>query len=351
MRRSATEEGGVRTHRSVVVLALMLSAAGTAVAQSNAGEIRGLVTDTVGNPLQGASIRLQGTATQQFSNAAGRFLFANMPAGRYRLRASRIGAEPALDSVVVERGRTTQVRFSLRLIPIETDTLPPRFARGTRPDTAPSERETLDLVSRVARLPVLRVHPPGQGRRELRLWVGGGIGIPEDLIRLTIDGERVQGQVVRYVIQTLPDREVDPRWRAFMDSVPDWLRHTFGCGEVSTDTLRHSGAQQGYRSELVAVCTSHYPREPDWRALLRELEAHQVWTLPDESELPSIANVVSVDGGGVTVEAWDGGRYHTYTYGLSESIPTPERRDAGAIHRTLIAFLTRLHDDLHPRKQ
>jgi len=171
--------------------------------------------------------------------------------------------------------------------------------------------------------------------------MGGGIAIPMTLIRLTIDGDRVHGEVIRWMIQSIPERDENPRWRAFMDSVPGWLRRDFGCGRVATDTLHFPGAQKAYQNELVAVCTSRYRREPDWRGLLRELEAHQVWTLPDASELPSLANIVSVDGGGVTVEAWDGVRYHTYTFGNADLIPAPEARDADAIQRILIAFLTR----------
>ena len=133
-----------------------------------------------------------------------------------------------------------------------------------------------------------------------------------------------------------------------MDSIPDWLRRDFGCGDIATDTLRYPGAQAGYQNQLTAVCTARYPHEPDWRALLRELEAYHVWTLPDETELPSLANIVSVDGGGITVEAWDGRRYHSYSFGDTNLIPAPEAHEAEAIQKALIAFLTRLYYDLHP---
>jgi hypothetical protein len=335
--------------KRITLVALAFTATGALEAQSASGAIRGTVTDTAGTPLAGVTVRIEPTEIRRVSDRTGEFLFDRMTPGRYRLRATMVAARPALDSVVIRAGDTTRIRFVLQQIPFVVETLPPRYARGARPDTAPSESETLDLVARVGRIPVLRAHPPTGGRREIRLWLGGGIAIPMDLIRLTIDGNRVRGEVVRYVVHTLPDRDVDSRWRAFMDSIPDWLRGTFGCGPVATDTLQYPGAQAGYQKQLVAVCTSRYPREPDWRALLGELEAHQVWTLPDNSELPTIANVVSVDGGGVTAEVWNAGRYHSYSYGATELIPAPEARDGAAIHRALIAFLTRLHYELHPR--
>jgi hypothetical protein len=337
--------------RLTLLTLLLLTFAGTGAlgAQLRPGAIRGIVTDSAGMPMTAVTLRISGTETRQLSNGKGEFLFDRVAPGRYWLRASLIGAQPASDSVVVRAGDTTRVRFVLHQIPFVVETLPPRWAGGARPDTAPSDTETIDRVARVGKIPLLRAHPPTGRRREIRFWLGGGIAIPETLIRLMIDGQRVRGEVIRYLGETLPDREANPSWRAFMDSVPDWLRRDFGCGEVATDTLHYPGAQAGYQQELAAVCRSRYPHEPDWSALLRELEGYHVWTLPDESELPRLANIVSTDGGGVTVEAWDGRRYHSYSFGDTNLIPAPEAREAESIQKALIAFLTRLYYDLHPR--
>jgi hypothetical protein len=340
---------GLRHHarRATIALIASFTASGAATAQSQPGSIRGVVIDTAGKPVQGATVGVNGRSARKLTNARGEFVLDSVPAGRQVVRVSMIAAYPQIDTVVVEAASVLDRRYTLRRMPPPPlETLPPRYARGARPDTAPREAEAIDLAARVARLPQLRARPPMPPRRELRLWSGGGIAIPMNLIRLTIDGDRVHGEVIQWLIQTVPDRDVDPKWRTFMDSVPNWLRRDFGCGRVATDTLHFPGAQKGYENELVAVCTSRYRREPDWRGLLRELEAHQVWTLPDASELPSLANIVSLDGGGVTVEAWDGARYHTYTFGNVGLIPAPEARDAGAIQRILVAFLTRIHGDL-----
>jgi hypothetical protein len=335
----------------ITLLPLTFAATGALGAQPRQGVIRGIVTDSAGMPMTAVTLRISGTEIHQVSNAKGEFLFDRVAPGRYLLRASLIGAHPAGDSVVVRAGDTTHIRFVLQQIPFVAETLPPRWARGARPDTAPSEKETLDLVARVGKLPLLRARPPAGGRREIRFWLGGGIAIPETLIRLTLDGTLVRGEVIRYLEQTLPDRDANPSWRAFMDSVPDWLHRDFGCGDVATDTLHYPGAQAGYQKQLAAVCTVRYPHEPDWRALLQELEGYHVWTLPDESELPRLANVVSTDGGGVTVEAWDGQRYHSYSFGDTNLIPAPEAHEAEAIQKALIAFLTRRYYDLHPPPQ
>ena len=328
---------------------LAQSVPGTTGAQEAVGTITGVVVDTAARRLSGATIRISGTDSRRLSDRDGVFTFERLRPGTYRIVALRLGAMIVSDSVVVRAGDTTRVRFTLREVPFTPETIPPKFARGTRPDSAPHETETLDLIARVGRFPVLRANPPKRGR-ELRLWRGGGIAIPYTLVRIAIDGERVDGEVIRYLTQTLPDRDVNPSWRAFMDSVPAWLHSAFACGHVLTDTLHFPGAQRGYQNKLVAVCTSRYRHDPGWRELLRELEAHHVWTLPDASELPSIGNIVSLDGNGLTVEAWDGRRYRSYGYGSTEWIPAPEAKDGGEIQRILLAFLKRNREIASPAR-
>jgi hypothetical protein len=258
-----------------------------------------------------------------------------------------LGRLPAGDTVVVRSGETTWVKLVLRQPPVRVETLPPRMTMGTRPDTAPGETATIDLVARVGGLSRLRPQPTNPAQRELRIWVGGGIGIPMQLLRITRDGARVRGEEILWLVQTLPDRSVDERGRAFMDSVPGWLRRQFHCGRVATDTIHIPGGQSGYQNQLIAVCRVQFTREPDWRAVLAELERHNVWSLPDASELPRVVerragyeDVVVMDGVGVTVEAWNGSRYRAYTIGNPDQQPFPEYRDAWAILRLVITFPT-----------
>ncbi|MBW8770982.1 MAG: carboxypeptidase regulatory-like domain-containing protein [Gemmatimonadetes bacterium] len=316
-------------------------AAPVAAAQHAAsGVLRGDVTDTAGVALQGARVGLPGIGLATRSDARGHFAIANVHPGRYELVASMIGRMPVGDSIVVRSGETTWVKLVMRQPPVRVETLPPRVARGTRPDTAPAGAETIDRIARVARLPALRPRPADTSQRELRIWLAGGRGIPMQLLRITNDGGQVRGEVILWLVQTIPDRKVDPEWRAFIDSVPTWLRDTFHCGRVSTDTTRSRD-----RDELVAVCRVQFGREPDWRAALVELERHHVWNLPDASELPvevtrreGDEDVVILDGVGVTVETWNGTRYRAYTIGNPDRQPFPEYRDAWAILRLVVAF-------------
>ena len=343
MRCSRTEPAS-RSRRWSAALALIASgvAFSAAGAQQGKGSIRGVVTDTAGRPMVTATVAIHGTDRwRQLTNGRGEFTLDSVPAGRHVVRLSLIGAYPQLDTVDVEAGRSIERRYAMRMMPLAPpETLPPRYARGARPDTAPDEAELLDGAARMAGLPLLRQQRAGSRHRELRLWYGGGIAIPYSLIRITIDGDRVQGEVHRWLEDVITPRHDDPRWKAFIDSVPTWLQSKFGCGPVATDTLRYGD------DLLVAVCESRFRQEPDWRGLLRELEAHRVWTLPDESELPTLANIINIDGGGVTVEAWNGTRYHTYEIGGVSPVVGPEAREGEAIQRILIAFLNRTHADL-----
>jgi hypothetical protein len=326
-----------------VALAALIAAPSVRAAaaqQPIAGAVWGDVVDTSGSPLQGARVGLSATGAVARSDPRGHFAIASVRPGRYELAASMIGRMPVGDTIVVRSGETTWVRLMMRQPPIRVETLPPRITRGTRPDSAPAGAATIDRIARVAHLPALRPRPADASRRELRIWVGGGRGIPMQLLRITDDGRRIRGEAILWLVQTIPDGTIDPGWRAFIDSVPAWLRDTFNCGRVSTDTTHH---QQ--RDELVAVCRAQFDREPDWRAVLTELERHDVWNLPDASELPLVVtrregdeDVVTLDGMGVTVETWNGTRYRAYTIGNPDQQPFPEYRDAMAILRLAIAF-------------
>ncbi len=335
--------------RGVALAALIAGgAARIAAAQQPApGALHGEVVDSAGLPLRSVIVRLPAAGTRTLTDGAGRFAFERVMPGRHEIVGVTIGYLAAQDSVVVRSGETTHVKFRLALPPLRVDTLPPRLARGTYADTAPAESETIDRVARVAHLPALRPRSAKASQRELRIWVGGGLGIPMRLLRITSDGRRTRGEEILWLVQTIPDSSASPQWRAFMDSVPTWLRDTFHCGPVSTDTTHYAGAQPGYQEELVAACRVQFTREPDWRAVLAELERHHVWNLPDASELPVVVTrrhvneeVITADGVGVTVEAWNGRRYRAYTIGNPDQQPFPEYRDASAILRLVITFPT-----------
>jgi hypothetical protein len=321
-------------------LAACIASAPVAVvsAQAETGVVSGVVTDSAGTAIQGATIRVTDTGEQRrVTDTEGRFAFERVSAGTHAVRATMVGSPPVTDAIVVRVNDTVNVTFMLHRLTPRLETLPPRVPPGARADTAPGETETIDHVARVAGLPRLRAQWARAEVRELRFWIGGGMAIPMQLLRITETKGQVRGELIQWVQQVLPDSTADRRWRAFMDSLPHWLRREFRCFPLVADTVRYEGAQPGYQRELTAACRTRFVREPDWSGLLREFESHHVWTLPDASEVPQIRygvpgdKIITVDGVGITVEAWDGRRYHTYTYGNPAQQAGAEYRDTEAM--------------------
>jgi iron complex outermembrane recepter protein len=75
--------------------------------------IRGRVTDTVGNPLHGATVTIQNTFLGSHTDTAGYYSFKNLKKGTYILRASFVGYESRIAEAVLNKDIT--VNFSLSL--------------------------------------------------------------------------------------------------------------------------------------------------------------------------------------------------------------------------------------------
>ena len=62
-------------------------------------EMAGLVTDTVGNPIEGVDVRNVGSEMRMHTRDDGRFLFLDVPTGRYLIQMRKIGYRPVQRSV------------------------------------------------------------------------------------------------------------------------------------------------------------------------------------------------------------------------------------------------------------
>jgi hypothetical protein len=84
------------------------------VTTQQAGRITGVVTDSLsGAPLGGVQVYLEASALGALTRQNGRYVIANVPPGRYQLRAERIGMTLALREVVVDAGATVEANFTL----------------------------------------------------------------------------------------------------------------------------------------------------------------------------------------------------------------------------------------------
>jgi hypothetical protein len=87
---------------------------------ANAGSVAGLVTDSSGGAVGGATITLTDKATSTprttASNEAGRYLFANVPPGPYQITANKTGFRVAkVSQIEVTIGTALTINFSLEV--------------------------------------------------------------------------------------------------------------------------------------------------------------------------------------------------------------------------------------------
>lgn len=131
----------------LLLLALLAAAsASPAGAQAPAaGTVRGIVISAEGAPLAGARVTLRGGARQGVTDDRGAFVLAEVPAGRWTLRAERLGHLAAERAVEVRSGEEAAVALSLAegavaLEGLEVTTQRRRTASATRTET-----ELLDI--------------------------------------------------------------------------------------------------------------------------------------------------------------------------------------------------------------
>ncbi len=111
--------GGSRP-RIIVVLAVLGSVATPLDAQTNTGEIGGVVRDGTGGVLPGAVVvathPISGFTVERATDAAGRFFMPALPIGEWDLAVELVGFRRAIQTgVVLEIGRTLDLQFSLDL--------------------------------------------------------------------------------------------------------------------------------------------------------------------------------------------------------------------------------------------
>ena len=94
--------------------ALALFALPSAAAAQTTGVITGLVADSAGNPIVGARIGLDGSATVAVASGAnGRYRMVGISAGEHTLRASLLGYRLDTKTVTVIAGQTVNVDFRM----------------------------------------------------------------------------------------------------------------------------------------------------------------------------------------------------------------------------------------------
>jgi hypothetical protein len=193
--------------------------------------------------------------------------------------------------------------------------------------------ETFDSVTVAADLQPLRDANLREGDREVRVWIGGGLGYPQTLHRFMVHGSRLVGEEVRYWPAPAVDSSFDGRRGHTFDALV--ARGQRGsCGPVR-------------RVAGMAICRARFRSPPDWDSVLRRAEAAGLWQLPDASELPDDSRLVT-DGWGITVELRSGSSYRAYDFANPDQHESPEARRATQVARAMsgIDSLARTPDEV-----
>jgi TonB-linked SusC/RagA family outer membrane protein len=141
-------------------LALWSAGAATAGAQQT-GSVQGMVVDvTTARPLAGAQVSIQGTQVGTISNAQGRYLVVNVPAGTHTLRVALVGYGTISRQITVVAGQSTTANIEMEQTAIALQEVVVTGVSGGAMERA----KVPFTVSRVdvAQMPVQGVNPLSQ---------------------------------------------------------------------------------------------------------------------------------------------------------------------------------------------
>lgn len=144
---------------------VMLLAVAPTVASAQMGTLTGRITDAQsGRPLLDAQVTVPGTGLGVLSNANGRYLLLNVPAGQHGVRVDLIGYESATQSASVSGGQTATLDFAMTQDVIDLEEI---VVTGVGQETQRRMLATsVDVISseEISQVPVTTVDQLLQGR-------------------------------------------------------------------------------------------------------------------------------------------------------------------------------------------
>ena len=192
---------------------------------------------------------------------------------------------------------------------------------------------TVATASHLARLDSAAL-PPGV-TREIRVYIGFGLGQPERMIRVWQDTAGTHGafglfwKLAERLVgpgadarDTADLRAFDTHMRIFADSV-------YGCNQFA-------------RAEFTQVCWLPPQTTDDWPQLLARLDAESINAVPRWSPPPGLPQMIMRDGWGIVVELRTRQGYRIYDYqNPSDHSADPGIRAAAVVADIINAAWTR----------
>ena len=192
-----------------------------------------------------------------------------------------------------------------------------------------AERAEQGDIAALARMSLLREQRAPSGQREIRVWFAMASGAPDLLLRVASAGGLKGATGELWAWWALPsgdgDRSLAGEGRDLNNKTRDSVESSVQCASI-------------FRAGGHEACRLQLRDEPDWRAVLTQLDSLRAFTLPDQDSLPSsetparaTSEIRATENLMVTVEALDGAVYRTYSYTNPRALPQSEAQRAAAI--------------------
>lgn len=167
--------GGLLGTGNAVASPLAPSSAWIQQTPAQQGRIAGRVSDaTSGEPLVGASVQVIGTDRGSLTDADGRFVITNVPAGSHTVRVTLIGYEQTEQQVEVAAGGAAEANFQLMQAAIALDEIV-AVAYGTQRSTELTSAVTAVGGEELSERPARNIESALQGKAPgLTVWDQGG---------------------------------------------------------------------------------------------------------------------------------------------------------------------------------
>jgi iron complex outermembrane receptor protein len=108
----------MRLFRTGAIVAALVTLALSRPALAQTGGVTGAVVDSLGAPLGGAEVRIEGTTLHTTTDESGRFRLTGVPAGPHTLRVLLLGYRAMTRAVTVAAGADVEANVTLLLSPI-----------------------------------------------------------------------------------------------------------------------------------------------------------------------------------------------------------------------------------------
>ncbi len=151
IRLNIEEELDLLSKRTLTIISVMLllsSFAAQSLWGGTSGKIAGIVTDVeTGGPIEGATIRVEGTNVATYTDSDGEFYIINVPVGKYNLIVGMLGRESVrFEEVRVLMDLTTPLECTMKTSPLDMDRVV--TVRAERPIIQKDQTYSGEIVTR-----------------------------------------------------------------------------------------------------------------------------------------------------------------------------------------------------------